>query len=70
MGKQLDYQSKIREIYENPIGHDIIYKLLLQLNKKESLLLNPVVGNLRLKTVANLTKKSWDGISLIRCLRC
>jgi oligo-1,6-glucosidase len=58
MGKQLDYQSKIREIYENPIGHDIIYKLLLQLNKKESLLLNPVVGNLRLKTVANLTKKS------------
>ncbi len=58
MGKQLDYQSKIKEIYENPIGHDTIYKLLLQLNKKESLLLNPIVGNLRLKTVAGLAKKS------------
>lgn len=59
MGKQLNYQSKIKEIYENPIGHDIIHKLLLQLNKKESLLLNPVVGNLRLKTIAGVTKKSF-----------
>ncbi len=58
MGKQLDYQSRLREIYDNPIGHDIIYKLLLQLNKKESLLLNPVIGNLRLRTIARLTKKS------------
>lgn len=53
----LDYQSKIKEIYANPIGHDVIYKLLLQLGKKEALITNPVVANLKLKTVAKLTKK-------------
>jgi oligo-1,6-glucosidase len=57
MNKKLDYRSRIREIYENPIGHDIIYKLLLQLNKKEAWITNPVTGNLRLKTAAKLTGK-------------
>ncbi len=57
MRKKLDYNSKIKELYANPIGHDVIYKLLLQLNKKDKLITNPVVGNLRLKTVAGLTKK-------------
>ena len=54
----LNIHSKIKELYANPIGHDTIYKLLLQMNKKESLITNKVVGNLRLKTVAMLTKKS------------
>ena len=58
MKEVLSLNSRIKEIYKNPIGHDIIYKLLLQLNKKEQLITNPVVGNLRLKTVAALTKKS------------
>jgi oligo-1,6-glucosidase len=58
MNKKLDYNSRIKEIYSNPIGHDIVYKLLLQLNKKESLVTNPLVGNLKLKTVAALAKKS------------
>ncbi|MGB4659992.1 MAG: alpha-glucosidase [Mobilitalea sp.] len=54
----LNMHSKIKELYANPIGHDTIYKLLLQMNKKESLVTNKVVGNLHLKTVAALTKKS------------
>jgi oligo-1,6-glucosidase len=58
MEKKLNYHSKLKEIYESPIGHDIIYKLLLQLNKKESLITNPIVGNLRLKTIARVAKKS------------
>ncbi len=56
--KKLDFNSKLKEIYDNPIGHDILYKLLLQMNKKESLIKNPIIGNLRLKTVASFTKKT------------
>jgi oligo-1,6-glucosidase len=58
MEKKLNDHSKLKEIYQSPIGHDIIYKLLLQLNKKESLITNPIVGNLKLKTIARLAKKS------------
>jgi oligo-1,6-glucosidase len=57
MNKKLDLNSRIKEVYANPVGHDVIYKLLLQLNKKEYLITNPVIANLRLKTVAGLTKK-------------
>jgi oligo-1,6-glucosidase len=57
MNRLLNYHSRIKEVYENPIGHDILYKLLLQLNKKETLITNPIIGNLRLKTVAALTRK-------------
>ncbi len=57
MRRELDLNSKIKEVYANPIGHDVIYKLLLQLNKKEKLITNPIVGNMKLKTVAGLTKK-------------
>ncbi len=57
MRRELDQNSKIKEVYANPIGHDVIYKLLLQLNKKEKLITNPIVGNMKLKTVAALTKK-------------
>ena len=57
MSQYLNYHSKIKEVYANPIGHDVIYKLLLQMGKKETLVTNPVVANLKLKTVATLTKK-------------
>ena len=53
----LTRNSKLSEIYANPIGHDILAKLLLQMGKSEKLLLNPVVGNLKLKTVSKLTSK-------------
>jgi len=55
--KKLDKNSKLAEIYSNPIGHDVISKLLMQLNKKEAFITNPIVGNLRIKTVERLTKK-------------
>ncbi len=60
MSKQLNYQSKIKEIYKSPIGHDIVSKLLLQMNLKESMITNKIIGNLRLKTIATLTKKTFD----------
>lgn len=58
MNKKLDFNSRVKDIYEHPIGRDIINKLLLQLNKSKKLITNPVVGNLRIKTLAALTKKT------------
>jgi len=58
MDNKLNYHSKIKEIYESPIGHDILHKLLLQMNKSEMLITNPIIGNLKLKTIAKLTKKT------------
>lgn len=60
MNQKLDYNSKIKEIYHNPIGHDIVYKLLLQMNIKESMITNPFVANLKLKTVSALSRKVLD----------
>lgn len=57
---KLDYNSKIKDVYANPIGHDVLYKLLLQMNKSEKLITNPIIKNLRLKTVANLAKKTLE----------
>lgn len=57
MIKKIDFNSRIKDVYENPIGRDVINKLLLQLNKKRILITNPLIGNLQIKTLAKLTKK-------------
>ncbi len=57
MSRKLNLNSKMKEIYENPMGHDILNKLLLQLNKKEAWLTNPLVRNLPLKVFALLINK-------------
>ncbi|MDR2833422.1 MAG: alpha-glucosidase [Streptococcaceae bacterium] len=56
----LSINSKLKEIYQHPIGKDVISKLLLQLNKPEMLITNPVIGNMKLKALATLTKKFVD----------
>lgn len=53
----LTLNSKVKEVYDNPIGRDILKRILLQVNKSERLLTNPVVGNLKLKTLMRFTKK-------------
>jgi oligo-1,6-glucosidase len=58
MDKNLSFHSRIKDIYANPIGQDVLHKLLLQLNKSEKWITNPIVGNLRLNTILSLTKKS------------
>ncbi|MEG2017600.1 MAG: alpha-glucosidase [Clostridium sp.] len=60
MNKKLTLNSRVKEVYKNPIGHDIIYKLLLQMNKSEKLITNPVMGSLKLKTLKRLTKNQLD----------
>jgi len=51
----LTQNSRIREVYANPLGKDIIKRLLIQTGKSERIILNPVVGNLRLKTLVKLS---------------
>ena len=58
MINKLDFNSRIKDVYENPVGRDIINKLLLQINKNRKLVTNPIIGNLRIKTLAELTRKS------------
>lgn len=58
---RLTLESQIREVYDNPVGHDILNKLLLQMGKSTWLITNPIAGRLKLKTVARLVKNSLDG---------
>ena len=51
----LTENSRIREVYANPVGKDIIRRLLLQMGKGEGLILNPVVQSLKLKTLVKLS---------------
>ncbi len=60
MIKSFTINSKIKEIYKSPVGHDVIYKILLQMGISEIAINNPIVGNLSLKTLRALTKKSID----------
>lgn len=60
MKDKLTLNSRVKEIYQNPIGHDIIYKLLLQMNKSEKLITNPVVGSIKLNTLRKVTKNQLD----------
>ena len=58
--KKLTLDSKIGELYTNPVGHDALAKVLMQLNVPEKALTNKIVSNLKLKTVANLAKSKID----------
>ena len=62
MNKKLTYESKIGELYASPIGHDTIAKVLMQLGISEKAITNPIVSNLKLKTIHNLTKKQSANI--------
>ena len=56
MSKKLTYESKIGELYASPIGHDTLAKVLMQLGISEKAITNPMVSNLKLKTIHNITK--------------
>ena len=57
---KLTLDSKISELYKNPVGHDTLSKVLLQLGLPESTITNPVVANRKVSQVANLTKAKLD----------
>lgn len=55
--KKLTKQNKIGELYNTPIGHDTIDKVLLQLGIPTSAITNPVVSNIKLATMEKLAEK-------------
>ena len=56
MKEQLTMNSRIKELYCNPVGHDVIHKILLQMNLSEGYITNPLVQNLKLSFVQKLLK--------------
>lgn len=53
----LTLESTIGRLYENPVGHDALAKVLLQLGVSEKVITNRVAAKLKLKTIARLTGK-------------
>lgn len=53
----LTLNSRIGELYDTPVGHDALAKVLLQIGLPEKTITNPVVANMKLSTLAKVTKK-------------
>lgn len=53
----INMESRISDLYHNPIGHDAVYKILMQLKINEKLITNPFVSHMKIKTIAKLTHK-------------
>lgn len=52
----MDKNARVKDLYNNPIGHDIVNKLLMQIGKSDKFVTNPVIGNLKLKTLEKVFK--------------
>lgn len=58
--KKLTMESTVGEVFETPIGHDILLKVLLVINQPEMAITNPLVAHMKLKVFAPLTKNILD----------
>ena len=56
INKELTLNSKVGDLYATPVGQDTIGKVLMQLGLSDKVITNGIVSNLKLKTIANLTK--------------
>lgn len=54
---RITLDSRVADLYANPVGHDALAKVLMQLNLSDSLLTNPLVAGMKLKRLAALTYK-------------
>jgi len=54
-------KSKVRDVWKNPVGHDILSKILLQLNLPSILITNPIVSHLSLKRVKAFAGERLSG---------
>lgn len=54
--QKLTYDSRVGELYSNPVGHDALAKAMLQLGVPETLITNGLISDLKLSTVAKLTE--------------
>lgn len=58
--RTISMKSRVRHVWQNPIGRDIIHKLLLQMNVNEKWITNPLVGSLSLRTLSHFTGSVVD----------
>ena len=56
----LTKNNRIKDVYANPIGRDIINRVLLQMNISNKAVTNPAIGNLKLKALPKLSKSRLD----------
>lgn len=53
-------ESRIKDVLKSPVGHDVIAKLLMQAGKSMTLVENPIVGNIKLKSLPKLSRGLVD----------
>lgn len=56
----LTKDNRIKDVYANPIGRDIIDRILLQMNISNKAVTNPLVSNLKLKALPKFLKGKVD----------
>lgn len=56
----LSINSCIKDIYDNPVGRDILRKILLQMGYSDTVVNNRVVGRIKLKYLPKLTRGYVD----------
>ena len=54
--REITMNSTLQEVYETPVGHDILAWILLQLGVPEKVLRNPAVCRLKLSLIVKLSK--------------
>ena len=57
VNKKLSLESKIGDLYNSPVGHDALAKVLLQLGISEKVITNRLVSNMKLKYLAKIANK-------------
>lgn len=60
MKKNLTMDNSVGEVFQTAVGHDILAKLLMQKGLSQTVLTNPIVSHIKLKTVAPLVKNVLD----------
>ena len=53
--------SRIKEIYAHPVGHDVIKKILMQMGHSDKAVKNPVIGSIKLKALPRLSGGQVNG---------
>lgn len=54
---KITHSSRLKEVYNTPVGRDLIDKLLLSIGKSSKTIDNPLIGNIKLSTLCRLGGK-------------
>lgn len=57
---KITLNSKIKDVYEHPVGRDVLDKILMVTKKGRGWITNPVVANIKLKTLKKILHKDFN----------